>query len=88
MITRTKLGQTTPKIQWWNPIKLVNFGPTPTCHPSPHPDQNTPKTLFKSGFSGWSLSRGRTEVGRRFGGSRTEISTKSFMFNRRSFRKI
>lgn len=40
MITRTKLGQKTPKIQWWNPIKLVNFGPTPTCHPSPHPDKS------------------------------------------------
>lgn len=36
--TRTKLGQKTPKIQWWNPINTVNLGPSLTCHPSPHPD--------------------------------------------------
>lgn len=71
--TRTKLGRMTGKTPLINPIKSGILGVINNGHPSPHPDQNTPKSLFESGFSGWSLEIGRTEVGRRFGGSRTRF---------------
>lgn len=84
VITRTKLGQTTPKTPPINLIKSEILGTTIACHPSPHPDHIRVETAYLSGFSPWSLERGRTEVGRRFGGSRTKF----ILFNRRSFRKI
>ena len=65
MITRTKLGQKTPKIQWWKPINTVNLGPSPTCHPSPHPDHIETGTAINTGFPSWSSEIGRTKVGRR-----------------------
>ena len=71
--TRTKLGQTTPKTPPINLIKSGILGTTIACHPSPHPDHIMVETACLSGFSPWSLERGRTEVGRRFGGSRTSF---------------
>ncbi len=38
MITRTKLGQKTPKTPPDPPTNTVLLGQSPICHPSPHPD--------------------------------------------------
>lgn len=78
MITRTKLGQKTPKNQWWKPINTVNLGPSPTCHPSPHPDHIETGTAINTGFPSWSSEGGRTKVGRWFDDVFVFVERRSF----------
>ena len=54
VITRTKLGQTTPKTPPINLIKSGILGTTIACHPSPHPDHIETGTAINTGFPSWS----------------------------------
>lgn len=79
VITRTKLGQTTPKTPPINLIKSGILGTTIACHPSPHPDHIETGTAINTGFPSCSSEGGRTKVGRR--------GWRDFFFERRSFGK-